>query len=92
MQKISESAYKWKMSFNPDLNKQGQEVTFSRKLKKSSHPKILFNNPPVFCANWQKNLGMYLDETLNFNFHIKEKMSKAMKGIDIIKKLSKNLS
>ena len=91
MQKISEWAYKWKMSFNPDLNKQAQEVIFSRKLKKSSHPKIFFNNAPVFCANWQKHLGMYLDETLNFNLHIKEKMSKALKGIGIIKKLSRNL-
>ena len=34
---------------------------------------------------------MYLDETLNFNLHIKEKVSKALKGIGIIKKLSENL-
>ena len=34
---------------------------------------------------------MYLDETLNFNLHIKEKMSKALKGIGIINKLSRNL-
>ena len=45
----------------------------------------------LFCANWQKHLEMYLDETLNFNIHIKEKMSKAIKGIDIIKKFSKTL-
>ena len=49
------------------------------------------NNAPVFCANWQKNSGMYLDEILNFNLHIKEKTSKALKGIHIIKKLSKSL-
>ena len=61
------------------------------KLNKSSHPKIFFNNAPVFCANWQKYLGKSLDETLNFNLYIKEKMSKAMKGIGIIKKLSKTL-
>ena len=35
---------------------------------------------------------MFLDESLNFSYHIKEKMSKAMKGIGIIKKLSKTLS
>ena len=40
MQKISEWAYKWKMLFIPDLNKQTQEVVFSRKLNKPSHPKI----------------------------------------------------
>ena len=40
---------------------------------------------------WQKNSGMCLDEILNFNLHIKENMSKALKGIHIIKKLSKSL-
>ena len=51
LQKISEWAYKWKISFNPDLNKQAQEVIFSWKLNKSSHPKIFFINAPVPCAN-----------------------------------------
>ena len=59
-----------KMSFNPDLNKQAQEVIFSKKLNKSSHPNIFFNNAPVFSANWEKYLGKYLDETLDFNLHI----------------------
>ena len=53
LQKISEWAYKWKMSFNPDLNKQAQEVIFSRKLNKPSHPKIVFNSAPVVCTDWQ---------------------------------------
>ena len=91
MKKISELACEWKMSCNPDLNKQAQEVIFSRKLNKSSHPKIFFNNAPVFCANWQKVIGMYLYETLIFNLRIKEQMSKALKGIGIIKKPSKSL-
>ena len=74
MQKISEWAYKWKMSFNPDLNKHTQEVIFSRKLiKKLSHSKIFFNNAPVFEANWQKHLRTYLDETFNFHLHIRRK-------------------
>ena len=38
------------MSFNPDLNKQAQEVIFSRKLNESSHPKIIFNGAQVFSA------------------------------------------
>ena len=74
LQKISEWAYKWKMSFNPDLNRQAQEVVFSRKLNKSSHPKIFFND--IVCASWQKHLRMFLDKTLNFSYHIKEKMPK----------------
>ena len=89
LQKIPEWAYKWKMSFNPDLYKQAQEVIFSRKLNKSSHPKIFFKNEPVVCANWPKHLGIFLDESVNFSYHIKEKMSKAMKEIGIIKKLVK---
>ena len=79
------------MSFNLDLNKKAQEVVFSRKLNKSSHPKIFFNNALVVCASWQKYLGMFLDKSLNFSYHIKEKMPKAIKGIDIIKKLRKTL-
>ena len=52
LQKISEWAYKWKMSFNPDLNKQAQEVIFSGKLNQPSHPKIVFNSAPVVCTDW----------------------------------------
>ena len=66
-------------------------MIFSKKLIKSNHLKIYFNNAPVFCANWQKHLGIYLDESLNFSYHIKEKMSKAMKGKGIIRKLNKAL-
>ena len=79
------------MSFDPDLNRQAQEVIFSRKLNKPSHPKIVFNSAPVVCTDLQKHLGMYLDKALNFNLHIKEKMSKAMKGIGVIQKLNKTL-
>ena len=78
------------MLFNPDLNKQSQEVIFSRKLHKPC-PKIVFNSALVVCAVRQKHLGMYLDKALNFNLHIREKMSNAMKGIGVILKLSKTL-
>ena len=43
LQKISEWAHKWKMSFNPDVSKQAQEVIFSRKQAKSVHPNLAFN-------------------------------------------------
>ena len=79
------------MSFNLDQNKQAREVIFSKKTGKSSHPLIYFNNVPVSCVSFQKHLGVYLDKKLNFNHHIKKKMSKAMKGIGVIKKLSNML-
>ena len=77
------------MSFNPDLNKQAQEVIFFRKLRKPFHAKIFYNNAPVVFADCQKHLGMYLNKGLNFNLHIKEKIPKAMKGIGFNQKLSK---
>ena len=41
---------------------------------------------PVSCVSFQKHLGLYLDEKLNFSYCIKEKMSKAMKGKGVKKK------
>ena len=43
----------------------------------------------MVCVNRRKHLGMFLNESLKFSYHIKEKISKAMKGIDMIKKLIK---
>ena len=56
LQKISEWAHKLKMSFNPDISKQPQEVIFSRKQTKSVHPDLVFNNTPVHQTHYQKHL------------------------------------
>ena len=84
LQKISDWAFKWKMLFNPDVTKQAQEVIFSRKSNKTDHPVVFFNEAPVAKASCQKNLRMYLDEKLNFNTHIKEKIAKANEGIELM--------
>ena len=47
LDKIKEWDFQWKMSFNPDPSKQGQEVIFTRKVGKVVHPPIFFNNKPV---------------------------------------------
>ena len=73
--------------FDPEFSKQAQEIVFSRKTHKISHPKLNFNNSPVVQGTCQKHLGLYLDEKLNFSHHIKEKTSKAYRGIGVIKKL-----
>ena len=52
---------------NPDVSKQAQEVIFSKKTYKL--PSFLFNNIPI----QHTYLGVYLDEKLNFNTHIREK-------------------
>ena len=53
-----------------------------------NHPTIFFNETPVVHTSCQKHLGMHLDEKLNFNTHIKEKIPKANKCIGIICKLA----
>ena len=88
---MSMLAYQWKMSFNPDVSKQVQEVIISKRTQKIFHPTVIFNNIPVQIRSVQKQLGVYLDEKLNFNTHIKEKIGKASKGIGVIKKLFKSV-
>ena len=41
LNRINNWAFQWKMSFNPDPNKQTQEVLFSRKIKKLSQPSLI---------------------------------------------------
>ena len=47
LRKISNWAYQWKMTFNSDPLKQAQEVVFSRKITKTSHPTLVFNENSV---------------------------------------------
>ena len=42
--RINNWAFQWKMNFNPDSNKQAQEVIFSHKIQTSSQPSLNFNN------------------------------------------------
>ena len=84
-------AFQWKMAFNPDPNKQATEVIFSHKKKPQSHPILYFNDSPVASSSCQKHLGLILDEKLTFGNHLNEKISKANKGIGLIKRLYKYL-
>ena len=84
---ISNWACQWKMSFNLDTFKQGQEVIFSRKILIQSHPALTLDNSSVIKTTHHKHLKLILDEKLNFKEHLKEKMSKAYKGIAVLSKL-----
>ena len=76
---------------NPAVSKQNQKVMFPHKSHKLSYPPVLFNNVSVKRCSIQKHLGIYLDEKLKFNHHVKEKIIKANKSIVEIKKLSNTL-
>ena len=84
---IKNWAFQWKMVFNPDPNKQATEVIFSRRRNHVNHPVLHFNETPVKTAPFQKHLGLILDEKLTFGQHMNEKISKANKGIGLIRRL-----
>ena len=70
LEKINQWTYQWKMQFNPDPNKQSNEVIFSRKSisHNLSHPPIKFNERTITKCNHQKHLGIILDSNLNFKY------------------------
>ena len=65
------------MTFKPDRRKQAQEIIFSRKFKKATHPPLLFSNNNVI-----------LDVKLTFKEHLKNVFNKTNKTIGLLKKLS----
>ena len=62
--KIVNWTYQWKMSFNPD-----QEVIFSCKIKRPSHPVLIFKNNQVIQSRYQKHLALFSDKKLNIGEH-----------------------
>ena len=88
---ISDWAFQWKMSFNPDPSKQAQEIIFSRKKMKSSHPSVYFNNIPVNSSSVHKHLGMLLDDKLSYEHHLKFVLTKIKKTIGLLRKFQQIL-
>ena len=86
--KINDWAFKRKLTFNPDCTKQAQEIILSRKLKKSTHPPLLFSNINVSQVNSQTHLGVILDFKLTFEEHLKNAFNKPNKTIGLLRKLS----
>ena len=76
LEKVSNWAYQWKMQFNPDPNKQANEVIFSRKSNSNSfpYPPVKFSENNITKCSYQKHLGIVLDSKLNFNTHIDQKI------------------
>ena len=57
---ISEWAFQWKMQFNPDPNKQANDIYFSRKSNAGVYLPVDFNNSPVQLCESHKHLGIVL--------------------------------
>ena len=74
------------MNFNPDPLKQAQEVIFSRKITKTNHPTLNFDDNPVHQVALLKHLGMFLDCKLNLEEHLKIIVNKTNKTIGLLPK------
>ena len=72
----------------PDASKQAQEIVFSCNANASNHETVYLNNVPVIRENIQKHLGLFLDSKLSFFDHINEKIKKATKGVNVIRKMN----
>ena len=58
------------MLFNPDPTKPAHEVIFSKKKITQIHLIISLNIIQVARVPYQKHLGIFLDEKLNFKQHV----------------------
>ena len=82
-----EQALQQKIQFNPDSNKQANEVEFSQKLKDHFYPLFTFNNNDIKKCLHQKHLGIILDSKLDFNIHVDSKIKKCYKTIGLVERL-----
>ena len=57
-------------------------------MNSDDHPKLTFNGNQVQQCSSQKHLGLFLDNKLDFNKHLDEKINKCNKIIGMMKKLS----
>ena len=81
------------MQFNPDPNKQANEVIFPWKTSSNnlSHAPIKFNDNDISKYPHQKHLGNVLDSKRNFNAHVDQNNKKCNRIIGLISRLSINL-
>ena len=73
------------MSFNADPSKHAQEVIFSRKSKRSTHPPLVFNNKNVSQTYSQKHLGVILDFRLTSEEHLNNILDKVNKAVGLLR-------
>ena len=65
LEKLVNRYFQWKMKFNPDLNKQANDVIFSRIKKANSHPPVAFNNNDIKKYSHHKHLSIFSDSKLD---------------------------
>ena len=87
LNRINSWAFQWRIRFNPDPNKQAQEVLFSRKIRKLPKASLIVNNNIV-----TKSLTRKRSEMLMFIRDVfKSIFSKVNKTIGLLQKLHHKL-
>ena len=66
-------------------------VLYSREVKVTAHPELVFNNNPVHETTTQKYLGMFPNFKLNFLEHFQDMLNKVNKTIWLLRKLQNAL-
>ena len=92
LKKINKWVFQFKIRFNPESNKQTQEVIFSRKLNKPNHPSLNFKIVVVIQSSAHKHQGIILDTKLDFQELLTDKLSNISKTIGLLRKLHKILT
>ena len=77
------------MSFNPDSNKEAIEAYFSIKDNRGNYDLLHFNWRYVQETDSKGYIGFILDYNLNFNGHIKSRITKCSKIIGLKKNFLK---
>ena len=70
-----------KVRFNHDLNKQVQEVIFSRKIKQVSYRLLRLINNSLKQPLFQKNVDVHLESKMNFSKYLQHMTTTALKPI-----------
>ena len=87
--------YEWnlqlKTSFNLGPTKQVQQIIFSHKTSKRTHPGLIFNCNMVNLTTTRKHFEMMLDSTLPFDEHLEPVLSKISKTIGLFRQFQRIL-
>ena len=54
LKEVNDWTFQWKMNFSPDPSKHTLEAIFSRKSKRLTHPRLVFNNNNISQTFSQK--------------------------------------
>ena len=83
---LKSKAFQWNIGFNHDPSKKAQDIIFSRKFKRPTHPLLVFKNN-VSQTFSQKHLSVILGFKLTFEDHLNNVLATVNKAVGLFRKL-----